>query len=188
MITKIIGIDYGARFSGKTVISISDGESLIFHRPEVKQDADRFVLDFLADCRPNVVAIDAPLSLPKAFFGDGMDHMYRQCDRELGAMSPMFLGGLTARAIQLCKSHPHSTWIETYPSHHVRQLLGIKKKTKDSLIEAIGLMETICSVTFGRKPADWHELDASMCWYTARRFLQNECQVIGSKSEGLIYL
>lgn len=185
---KVAGIDYGARYSGKTVICVLEQEELRFYRPAVKEDADKFVTDFLLDFRPNVIAIDAPLSLPSAYFDEGSDYMYRSSDRILKAMSPMFLGGLTARAIQLMKSLPNFEWIETYPSHHVRETLAIPKKTKESLGLAIRLVRDLSGRSFGRKPADWHELDASLCWHVAAKYVDGAAKKVGDKSEGLIHL
>lgn len=53
----------------------------------------------------NLVCIDAPLSLPGVYFDKNKfhDYLYRKCDNACKAMSPMFVGAFTARAIQLQK-------------------------------------------------------------------------------------
>ena len=82
-------------------------------------DADAFIHSEAIHLKPRMIFIDAPLSLPGIYWlGNGFrDHFFRQCDKEMNAMSPMFLGGLTARAMRL-KAELKSTGckiIETYP-------------------------------------------------------------------------
>lgn len=88
-----LGIDYGSKLAGTTAICYQEGDALTIIQSEKKQDADRFINDTVESLKPEQIFIDAPLSLPAAYFGNGDDYFYRDCDRQLKAMSPMFLGG-----------------------------------------------------------------------------------------------
>ncbi len=96
-----VGIDYGAKLAGTTAISFVENNQIKTVQSVRKQNADTFCLDWISRLKPDFIMIDAPLSLPLAYFGKGDDYFYRQADRELKAMSPLFLGGLTARAMRL---------------------------------------------------------------------------------------
>jgi predicted nuclease with RNAse H fold len=101
MLKKIVGIDYGAKLAGTTVAAWNENGSLHWKCSGKKQDADKWLEEKLLQLRPDLIFMDAPLSLPGVYSGQGTDYFYREGDRALGAMSPMFLGGLTARAMQL---------------------------------------------------------------------------------------
>ncbi len=98
-----IGIDFGAKTAGTTVICQQEGGFFRFHRCEKGDDADAWLDERVSMFAPSAIYIDAPLSLPGAYFGKGQDYFYRSADRLAGGMSPMFLGGLTARAIRLAE-------------------------------------------------------------------------------------
>jgi predicted nuclease with RNAse H fold len=97
------GIDFGKKLSGNTVICEKNGDLTRFYRASKDTDADKFITGLIKDVRPEIIFIDAPLSLPAAYHDSEnyQDYFYRLCDRQLKAMSPMFLGGLTARAIKM---------------------------------------------------------------------------------------
>ena len=99
----VIGIDLGSRMSGNTVLSIFDHGRIHFMRVDKNVCADTFSLNAVQHYLPQHVFLDAPLSLPGIYRGikGCKDYHFRKADRELKAMSPMFLGGLTARAIEL---------------------------------------------------------------------------------------
>ena len=63
---RIIGIDYGSKLAGTTVLAIfdTDTQHTLLEQSSKKQDADAFVLSTLCEHPANVVGIDAPLSLP----------------------------------------------------------------------------------------------------------------------------
>ena len=93
------GIDYGSKLAGTTVITYDIDRVLYQLQSDKKSDADKFVLNHVTDLKPDAIYLDAPLSLPKAYFGEGDDFFYRKGDKELRAMSPMFLGGLCRKKI-----------------------------------------------------------------------------------------
>ena len=102
---KHIGIDYGSKMAGTTVIAYLKSGKLHFAQSQKKKDADLFVENWVAQHQPRAIFLDAPLSLPGVYTEPEAydDYFYRAGDRLLRAMSPMFLGGLTARAMRLSR-------------------------------------------------------------------------------------
>ena len=98
---EIVGIDFGAQFSGNSVIAHLTNNEVQLIQVAKKQHTDSWLKAMLEEINPNAVYIDAPLSLPIAYHGQGQNFHYRQADIDTRAMSPMFLGGLTARAMNL---------------------------------------------------------------------------------------
>jgi len=188
---KWIGIDYGSKLAGTTAICHEDKGKLNFTQSEKKQDADAFISSFVDEYEPIYIFIDAPLSLPAAYFGKGNDFFYRKCDRELKAMSPMFLGGLTARAMSLKSSHPKQTFLESYPGYLIKETCGYgkfyqKRKTYETYIH--NKLKKQLDLNFKSAPKNWHQLDALACWVIGWRHFNGEGQVIGDENEGRIYL
>ena len=115
-----MGIDFGSKLAGTTVIASYDKAQISLVQAEKKKDADSFLLQQLSLLSPGIIAFDAPLSLPGVYTAISAcnDYHYRQADKTLGAMSPMFLGGLTARAMKICSGFRQNGWqvYETYPA------------------------------------------------------------------------
>ncbi|MCB0644589.1 MAG: DUF429 domain-containing protein, partial [Phaeodactylibacter sp.] len=130
---QIAGIDYGSKRAGTTALALLDtGASLQLFQSGKGEDADAFLLKHLRQRQPTKVFMDAPLSLPGVYRYESdaySDYFYRAADRELQAMSPMFLGGLTARAMQLQQqlSAEKITVYETYPAR-LAQVLELPKE------------------------------------------------------------
>lgn len=169
------GIDFGSRTSGNTVICAAIGGELRFFRSD-KRDADAFVFDTLGALGATRAFIDAPLSLPgvyRGLVGYG-DYHFRRCDRQLRAMSPLFLGGLTARAMELAvrlgQELPCAA-VEVYPKALQRLLDLPELGEMRHLFPAIGSQ---------------HHLDALLAWLSGWRYLHNLHQVWGDPEEGLI--
>jgi len=186
-----LGIDYGAKLSGNTVICHERNQQLEFIQCDKKKDADLFLSKIFQNLSSNLVFFDAPLSLPGAYFGRGDSFHYRACDRLTSAMSPMFLGGLTARAIKLKNDFPELEFHETYPSYFVKQVLktpqSYNKKSKD-LSPFIKLLSKKYPIKFRRAPENWHQIDAAICWISGNRYLKQEHLAVGEPSEGLIVI
>lgn len=184
----ICGIDYGSKMAGTTSICFREGDEIKFKRSVKKEDADRMILDFCKAYKPELIAIDAPLSLPGVYRGlDGFDnYFYRKCDIELKAMSPMFLGGLTARAMKLKSQLPRVRFIEAYPVAYARRLglerWNYRKESPDysQMITSLGVQLTDAIETT-------HDFDALLCHQIAISFLNQTVEVAGDQSEGLIY-
>lgn len=190
----ICGIDYGAKMAGTTVVAWQEGGIVRFSASAKKRDADRFLLDFFAIRPPGKIFIDAPLSLPEVYRtgtenlpkGEVPDFHYRACDREAGAMSPMFLGGLTARAMKLAfqlRRDGHAVY-ETYPGllarHFELSAAGYKgeKAAIEACIEALtGKMKLAVAVY---SPPDWHHFDALLALCSGMRRERGESTELGS--------
>ena len=101
--TCIFGVDYGSKMAGTTVVAVARERQIDLLQSGRKQDADAWLLETAVAQQPDHIFLDAPLSLPGVYrhLPGRSDYFYREADRELQAMSPMFLGGLTARAMQL---------------------------------------------------------------------------------------
>ncbi len=183
----IVGIDYGSKLAGTTVIAYDQRGLLCLDYVAKKKDADKSILAFTEKNKSEIrqIGIDAPLSLPSAFFGKGEDYFYRQCDRELRGMSPMFLGGLTARAIQLQHS-VKTSFIEVYPGARMRSLNNGDWYKKD-LTRATEWLTKNKTVSLKAHPLHWHAFDAILAWLITRDYLAGIASVVGIKNEGLIY-
>ena len=115
------GIDYGSKMAGTTVVAyVNESVQLVVLQSAKNSDADQYISEVISQLGPKQIFIDAPLSLPGSYYGKSSDFFYRASDSLLEAMSPMFLGGLTARAIKL-KSQFDLEWYEVYPSALVQE-------------------------------------------------------------------
>ena len=158
-----------------------------------KKDADRFVIEAVKELNPHSVFIDAPLSLPGAFFGEGEDYFYREADKKLKAMSPMFLGGLTARAMKL-KAEMEKSEInvfETYPGALVRSISELSdvydKKAKKPGTKMLDLIYSLLGdYRIDHELTNMHQVDSILAWYSGYRFLHESAEIVGNKDEGLI--
>jgi predicted nuclease with RNAse H fold len=183
-----VGIDYGSKLAGTTCLCYHDGKKLRIEQSQRKQDADAFLQMRLQELQATHVFIDAPLSLPGVYRGQGDDYFYRQADRELHAMSPLFLGGLLARAMRL-KSLLELSGImvvEVYPAALIKTLgwnMFYKKdirKFGQQLKKQTGAIHTPLK--------NWHQVDSVLAWTSGDRFLQGNSIAIGDPGEGIICL
>jgi len=192
---RIWGIDYGKKFSGNTVICEKQREQLQYFKATKKQDADQFILRSIEERKPGLIFIDAPLSLP-GVYGDNKnydDYFYRMCDKQLGAMSPMFLGGLTARAIRL-KNIIEEIGVEikeTYPKILAKQF-NLKtcgyRLDKQNIEKCSELLDRTSLIEIDKKQIlSWHHFDALLALLSAVRYYRGLHYTYGSKDEGLIY-
>lgn len=192
----ILGIDFGAKTAGTTVIArLYEYNAVDFYSVPKNKDADQFITDFIEKNEDVwLVYIDAPLSLPKIYQGEATEenYFYREADKITGAMSPMFLGGLTARAMQLSStlSKMGVKLVETYPSK-LAEVLQLKDKAyKKSTKEIPALCEEIKSISGLQFDSDdvktWHHFDALLCLYSAKRYEMQAAMVFGNNEEGTI--
>lgn len=183
---KWIGVDYGSKLAGTTVICYEAEGSLMFVQSDKKKDADKFIIEFIDKNKIENIFIDAPLSLPAAYFGKGENYFYRQCDVETKAMSPMFLGGLTARAIKLQSQFPQKKFKETYPAYLIKEVLQLsdlylkKKPYENAILKVMNLNIVVAKIN------NWHQFDALSCWLSGKRYFENEALKIGNFNEGVI--
>ncbi|MEO1655055.1 MAG: hypothetical protein AAFU64_16025 [Bacteroidota bacterium] len=197
----ICGIDYGSKLSGTTVICLGDNKvrKLEYQSSRKKQDADAFLRQVIQERQPKAVFIDAPLSLPKVYLrlpeeqkGEEGDYFFRQGDRELKAMSPMFLGGLTARAMKLARDLTPLPLFETYPAEQARRLhlgaIGYKKE-KEKILPVLDIIQRqYPELSLELPPQNWHEVDAILAWLAAYRWSQGDEIRFGDKKEGQIFI
>lgn len=195
---KIAGIDYGSKLAGTTAITLWEvgRKELTLKISEKKKDADVFLKKILLEVRPDLVFIDAPLSLPLVYLGvEGYsDYFYRKGDRELQAMSPMFLGGLTARAMKLQAELVKEgiQLFETYPAQQAKRMnlaeLGYKKE-KDSFPHVWKKMkDDFPTIPLQNYPQTWHEIDAVLALIGAYRYWKKEVDFFGEEKEGVIWV
>lgn len=190
-----IGIDYGSKLAGTTVIAYQKEGLIHLEKSEKKQDADKMILEFVSSHVATTVGIDAPLSLPGVYSNlEGYnDYHYRACDKALKAMSPMFLGGLTARAMKLEAVLVESgiKVLETYPVKAGKLLfaepLGYRSKTPDYLSMMDVLKEKGITLVEGVRIESGHDLDAILALNIVDRISKGHASVEGDSKEGLIY-
>ena len=188
----IIGIDFGARLSGKTVLAWSTRDGLRLDRAAAGQDADAFLEETIAWLKPTSIYVDSPLSLPENYrvqASDG-DWFYRRADRVLEAMSPMFLGGLTASSIRLATRWRESGFDvqETWPRGLVKELdlPGYRNKGAQTIAEFLSAMQAFGFPQELPSATDWHEVDALLAWWSGWRHENGMAAVHGDPAEGLI--
>ena len=180
--------------AGTTAVALLEGEKVEVRISEKGRSADDFILRIIEEHNPLLVAIDAPLSLPGIYNEPETydDYFYRKGDKELGAMSPMFLGGLTARAIKI-RDHLIGRGIkviETYPSQLAKKftLHQFGYRDKDRLQECTEKLTSLVPWKLPEGICTWHELDAMLALWSANRLLDGNSEVYGDPGEGQIYI
>ncbi|MCF8237279.1 MAG: DUF429 domain-containing protein [Saprospiraceae bacterium] len=183
----IVGIDYGARKAGTTALAVKRGSRIDLLACLKGADADQWILDHLLTIQPRVIAIDAPLSLPSGVMGKGSQFHMRLADQLCGAMSPMFLGGLTARAMSLRYHYPDDqvTWLETYPSWTAKRRLHCTRETHTPILQA---MEQLWPGSGIPSPGDQHQMDALLALMAAHHWATMMSWHFGDPREGVIVI
>lgn len=195
---RIAGVDFGSKRAGTTVIAFLDKEKKAIHFAQSKKnsDADRFILEWVDAVRPSTLFLDAPLSLPGVYRGlpGCADYFYRVADRQLAAMSPMFLGGLTARAMRLKDALAGKSVAvqEVYPGG-LAKVLGLVELGYKKEIAAREKAEEIITghMPFPAAPGacrSWHHVDALLALLSGWRYLKQAHLSFGNNQEGTIIL
>ncbi|MEM3482578.1 MAG: DUF429 domain-containing protein [Candidatus Micrarchaeaceae archaeon] len=146
--------------------------------------------------KPNVVSIDAPLSIPKGrrSISDRHGPHFRSCDLELMAMHikffPITLGPmrmLTSRGMLLKKKLERLGFkvIESFPGG-AQDLLGIPRKQKGLEKLRRGLLRIGAKGIGIRATGD--ELDAVTCALVGKYYLEGNYTGLGNKEEGLLIM
>lgn len=182
----IAGIDYGSKLAGTTALALARDGRITLEQSVKGRCADTWLTGLLERHRPAVIALDAPLSLPGAYTGRGTDHHFRQCDRACGAMSPMFLGGLTARAMALraASAELGATWLETYPSRIALDRLGVPRDRQDELLPRL---RSLLPAWDFPDPQSAHQRDALLALAAALLWVSGDGCAYGDPEEGLIW-
>ncbi|MDG1045078.1 MAG: hypothetical protein P8P81_00580 [Bacteroidia bacterium] len=184
---KIVGIDFGAQMSGNTVIAYIIDEKIEFDQVAKKQNTDSWLKATIKEIKPEIVYIDAPLSLPKAYYGNGQNFHYRSADIETRAMSPMFLGGLTARAMSLKSQFEGTHFFEVYPAYFQSKIIQSNHYKKDIDKFLSDLLKKI-PLPLANTPDNWHQMDALMALTSGLRHQKNKHLSIGETNEGIIII
>ncbi|MDZ7847638.1 MAG: DUF429 domain-containing protein [Owenweeksia sp.] len=195
----LFGIDFGSKLTGNTVIAIFEDPQIIFMDVDKGVDADEFISNAADHFKPKAVFIDAPLSLPGVYrkLNGCNNYHFRKADIELNAMSPMFLGGLAARAIEL-KHLLEDKGIqvyETYPRIMAERISLRKCGYKGSTLALKDCRKLVLDRINPQKLAingsdikTWHHLDALLALMSALNHQQGSGDTFGVKEEGLIYV
>ncbi len=194
---NLVGIDYGSKLAGTTVIMCLQKDEISFWQSAKKRDADAFILAQLKALGEAQIFVDAPLSLPLVYTDEDNydDYFYRQADRALKGMSPMFLGGLTARAMRLKSILEKEGWQvrEVYPAALARMLdlplLNYKKekihiKAVQNQLAQLFPNWNIAQLDF----QNWHQIDALLALISGWRFQKNQHECYGDEREGQILI
>lgn len=199
---QIFGIDYGSKLAGTTAVARLTGGEVSFFQSAKSKSADDFIIRLLDNCagEGDLIALDAPLSLPLVYSEPNplncksADFHYRVCDREVNAMSPLFLGGLTARAMSLTSKLVTSglnvyevypkmvAWEEGFKNLYDKRKgeADVKKILTRELVKNHDLQ--LCS-----SPDNLHALDALLAMIGGLKIHQNRAAFWGDVKEGLIY-
>ena len=198
MDATVLGIDYGSKVAGTTVAVWAASNVIHIAQSTKKQDADQWLLPHVQQLRSEFIYIDAPLSLPGRLVGlSGFeDYFYRVGDKAVKAMSPMFIGGLTARAIQFrdnCIGFPFVKGVyEVYPGGSVRYLDLFEGRYKQDIKScALMMSEFLADLDLQLIPdkiENWHQLDACLSFWIGVRHVRGKAQTIGDIQEGAILI
>lgn len=192
-----MGVDFGSRYAGTTAIAVYESAKVYFLSCKKDEDADQFIFQSALHFRPDALFLDAPLSLPGLYKGLAgcTDYFYRKADVQAGAMSPMFLGGLTARAIRLkdqLKNHQIPVY-ETYPKLLAVELSLLTHGYKGNKSDLLTCRRLLCclfnpKISIGEESiTSWHHLDALLALMSAMKFVSHESKIYGDEAEGQIF-
>ncbi|MGB9729692.1 MAG: DUF429 domain-containing protein [Thermoprotei archaeon] len=157
--------------------------------------SDDDIIKLVQKVKPTIIAIDAPLFLPKERKSlDTKEPVHlRECDKELLRMGikffPITLGPmrmLTKRGIKLRTILETSGYkvIETYPGA-AQDILGIPRK-KDPIGLKNGLIKI--GIKINSKELSKDELDAITCALVAKMYSENNYSALGISDEGYMIL
>ncbi|MGC8629308.1 MAG: DUF429 domain-containing protein [Candidatus Micrarchaeia archaeon] len=156
--------------------------------------SDKEILKEIAEAKPVIVSIDAPLSLPRGRkgLGDVNGSKFRKCDIELRNLHirffPITLGPmrmLTKRGMSLKKRLERLGFrvAESYPGG-AQDVLGMPRKQKGLALLRIALEKY--GVRNLRKDASGDELDAATCAIVGIEVAKGNALMLGDASEGQI--
>ena len=160
--------------------------------------ADEEIVARTLAAHPDVVSIDAPLSIPRgrASIEDRSGPHLRACDRELLARGvrffPVTLGPmrtLTTRGLRLRDrlTGEGLVVIESYPGG-AQDVFGIPRKGAGLAALRRGLRSLGVTGEIGRRGVTHDELDAATSALVGLEFLEGRAEALGDPSEGLLYL
>jgi len=156
--------------------------------------ANEEILKRIEESRPEIVAIDAPLSLPagRESIEQRTNVHLRECDKELLRRGirffPITLGPmrkLTIRGIKLRETLENECFsvIEVYPGG-AQDILGIPRKQHGLKKLRMGL-EKVGIKGLNDRMSD-HELDAVTCALVGKLFLEGKSVTYGTREQGIV--
>lgn len=194
MDNSILGVDLGGKSNGHTAACYNVGNTLHFVHFGSSKNHHLHIVDVALTQGITQAFIDAPLSLPAVYreISGFEDYHRRICDKLLKGMSPMFLGGFTASAIELASQlKRHGVEVkEVYPKALVNELdlKGYSRKLKREAV--LPLSQEVLNQAQGfvlkEAPAVIHELDALLAWVSGYRYVNGVHKSYGNPKEGLI--
>jgi predicted nuclease with RNAse H fold len=189
---KVAGIDLAGvshRPSGCCLLDGLKAITALLH-------TDEEILDWVRKEKPDLIAIDAPLTLPpgRKSIDERNDSHYRPCDIELRRRKipffPITLGPmrvLTKRGIKLRKILEGEGFrvVEIYPGG-AQDVWNIPRARRS----LSGLRDGLCKlgITGLKKQCTDHELDAASGALVGRLFLQERAEVYGDFESGAIIM
>jgi predicted nuclease with RNAse H fold len=192
---KVVGIDLAGVETKETGVCVLDEKlnvrTCILH-------TDEEIIREVEKVKPKVIAIDAPLALPKGrkSLKEKSNIHLRECDRELLRMGikffPITLGPmrkLTERGIKLRKifEKKNLKTIEIYPGA-AQDLLKIPRKQKGIEKLRRALIKYGFKGDVNKKDITDHELDAITSALVGKMFLEGNYLAIGDPEEILMIL
>ncbi|MDW8296973.1 MAG: DUF429 domain-containing protein [Raineya sp.] len=191
----LVGIDFGAKLAGTTAIAFIEKDNIGVLQTQKKQDADIFLLNWLQTHKPAIIGIDAPLSLPQIYVNSSVeaDFFYRKADKLLGAMSPLFLGGLTARAMQLkyqVLQIYQPIFLEVYPAALAQKWTLYEKGYRKEISQIHIVAQIIQKEIPFLLPSlqNWHQIDAILAFCTTFRYQNGLAEGFGEAQEGIVWV
>lgn len=191
--THVVGVDLAGSPRRNTGLCLLKGMTVVSF---ATLHTDDEILAFIDHARPDLVAIDAPLSLPpgRRSIEERAGEHFRSCDRELLKRGirffPITLGpmrSLTTRGISLKETLVQRGYkvIEIYPGA-AQDLWKIARKQGGLLklrrgLEKLGLKKLA-------KNMNGDELDAVTGALVGRLYLKGEAEVLGNFREGAIVI
>lgn len=184
----IVGIDLAGSEKRPTGLSILAGKQVeVFIVYTNKR-----IIETVKKVRPELIAIDAPLSLPKGrkSIDEKNNIHFRECDLELRRLRirffPITLGPmrmLTKRGMKLKKKLKtlKTKVIEVYPGA-TYDIYGVKRKNKKDIITWIKKM----GFFFNNTQPTYDELDAVTCAITGALYLKGRAACIGKEDGNII--
>lgn len=188
------GIDFGGKMSGTSVIAVPGQTTIRLFNCEKNEDADKFLLDMIQQKKISCVFLDAPLNLPCIYKGiqTREDYFFRESDQQLKSVSPMLMGGLTARAMKfssILKKFGVDCY-EVHPPAFISRMklneMGYKKET-DQIPEISEKISEIIGLPLMHELNTWNEVDALIALAIGILFKQDKAEFCGNPEEGFVY-
>ncbi|MCI4346177.1 MAG: DUF429 domain-containing protein [Thermoplasmata archaeon] len=193
--TVVVGIDLAG-------VPHRDSGCCVYRAPNLLEarvlHTDRELDELLESTSPDLVVVDAPLSLPRGRTSleqrNGIH--FRECDRELRRLGirffPLTLGPmrtLTRRGIRLAGRWRKRglTVVEGYPGGS-QDLLGLPRKGAGVTRLQRALRRKGLGGELARRVLTHDELDAVTIAWVGGSYLEGRGQLIGDPAEGLILL